>query len=113
MDDYSVASLVESKNEWCARLVNIMTYAVIAGLKSIFEEAWNLCVDNDEEDKYLMTFQTFLSRVPKWNNTIIETERRRILEVSSCAYLEDLITCVHIIHLKALTCIRVGQEQKK
>ena len=106
MDDYSVASLVESKNEWCARLVNIMTCAVIAGLKSIFEEAWNLCVENDEEDKYLMTFQTFLSRVPKWNNTIIETERRRILEVSSCAYLEDLITCVHIIHLKALTCIR-------
>ena len=113
MDDYSVASLVESKNEWCARLVNIMTYAVISGLKSIFEEAWNLCRENDEEDKYLMTFQTFLSRVPKWNNTIIETERARILEVSSCAYLEDLITCVHIIHLKALTCIRVGQEQKK
>ena len=113
MDDYSVASLVESKNEWCARLVNIMTYAVIAGLKSIFEEAWNLCRENDEEEKYLMTFQTFLSRVPKWNNTIIETERARILEVSSCAYLEDLITCVHIIHLKALTCIRVGQEQKK
>ena len=113
MDDYSVASLVESKNEWCARLVNIMTHAVIAGLKSIFEESWKLCVENDEEDKYLMTFQTFLSRVPKWNNTIIETERRRIVEVSSCAYLEDLITCVHIIQLKALTCIRVGQEQKK
>jgi len=113
MDDYSVTSLVESKNEWCARLVNIMTYAVIAGLKSIFEEAWKLCKENDEEDKYLMTFQTFLSRVPKWNNTIIETEKQRILQVSSCEYLEDLITCVHIIHLKALTCIRVGQEQKK
>ena len=113
MDDYSVASLVESKNEWCARLVNIMTSSVIAGLKSIFEEAWVLCVDNDEEDKYLMTFQTFLSRVPKWNNSIIEAERRRIIDVSSCAYLEDLITCVHIIQLKALTCIRVGQEQKK
>ena len=113
MDDYSVASLVESKNEWCARLVNIMTPSVIAGLKSIFEEAWSLCISNDEEDKYLMTFQTFLSRVPKWNNSIIEAERRRIIDVSSCAYLEDLITCVHIIQLKALTCIRVGQEQKK
>ena len=113
MDDYSVSSLVESKNEWCARLVNIMTPSVIAGLKSIFEEAWSLCNSNEEEDKYLMTFQTFLSRVPKWNNTIIETERLRIIDVSSCAYLEDLITCVHIIQLKALTCIRVGQEQKK
>ena len=27
-------------------------------------------------------------------------------------YLEDLV-CVHIIQLKALTCIRVGQDQKK
>jgi hypothetical protein len=113
MDDYSVASLSESKNEWCARLVNIFTPAVVSGLRSIFEEAWQLCVENDEEDKYLITFQTFLSRVPKWNNEIVEEERKRIVEVSSCGYLEDLVTCVHVIQLKALTCIRVGQEQKK
>ena len=113
MDDYSVASLTESKNEWCARLVNIFTPAVVSGLKSIFDEAWQMCENEDEEDKYLITFQTFLSRVPKWNNEIIEVERKRIVDISSCGYLEDLITCVHIIQLKALTCIRVGQEQKK
>ena len=113
MDDYSVTSLTESKNEWCARLVNVMTPAVINGLRSIFDEAWNLCSEEDEEEQYLKTFQTFLSRVPKWNPEIIETERKRICEVSACGYLEDLITCVHVIQLKALTCIRVGQEQKK
>lgn len=113
MDDFSISSLSESKNEWCARLVNIFTPAVISGLKSIFKEAWTLCKDNDEEDKYLMTFQTFLSRVPKWNKDIIETERKRISEVSGCGYLEELITCVHIIQLKALSCVRVGQKQKK
>lgn len=113
MDDYTLSSLTESKNEWCARLVSIFTPAVIQGLKSIFDEAWLLCEENDELDKYLLTFQTFLSRVPKWNSEIIETERKRIVEVSSCGYLEDLISCVHIIQLKALTCIRVGQKQKK
>jgi hypothetical protein len=113
MDDYSVTSLGESKNEWCARLVNTLTPAVIEGLKSIFDEAWNLCQENDEEDKYLMTFQTFLSRVPKWNSSIIKTERERICETSGCGYLEELITCVHVIQLKALTCVRVGQKQKK
>lgn len=113
MDDYSISSLTESKNEWCARLVNTLTPAIIAGIKSIFDEAYKLCRENDEEDKYLMTFQTFLSRVPKWNSTIIENETKRIVEVSSCSYLEDLITCVHVIQLKALTCIRVGQQQKK
>lgn len=113
MDDYSLVSLSDSRNEWCARLVNTLTPCVIEGLKSIFDEAWKLCVENDEEDKYLMTFQTFLSRIPKWNPEIIETERKRIEDTSSCGYLEDLITCVHVIQLKALTCVRVGQQQKK
>jgi hypothetical protein len=113
MDDYSMASLTDSKNEWCARLINILTPVTIQGVKSIFEEAHNLCRENDEMDKYLMTFQTFLSRVPKWNNTIVETERKRIVEASGCSYLEELITCVHVIQLKTLTCVRVGQKQKK
>ena len=113
MDDYSVSSLSESKNEWCARLVNTLTPAIIAGLKSIFEEAWNMCLENDEEDKYLMMFQTFLSRIPKWNDQIISDERKRIEETTSCGYLEELITCVHVIQLKALTCVRVGHKQKK
>jgi hypothetical protein len=113
MDDYSLVSLGDSKNEWCARLVNTLTPCIIEGLKSIFEEAWKLCVENEEDDKYLMTFQTFLSRIPKWNPDIIEKERVRIEQTSGCGYLEDLITCVHVIQLKALTCVRVGQQQKK
>ena len=113
MDDYSMSSLGESKNEWCARLVNILTPAVIDGLKSIFKEALELCEENDELDKYLMTFQTFLSRIPKWNDSIIGEERARIETFTKCGYLEELITCVHVIQLKALTCVRVGQKQKK
>jgi hypothetical protein len=113
MDDFSVTSLNESKNEWCSRLLNILTQPVIQGLKSISDEAWKLCKDNNEEDKYLMTFQNFLTRVPQWNTTIIDTEKNRISETSGCTYLEELITCVHVIQLKALTCVRVGQKQKK
>jgi hypothetical protein len=113
MDDFSVTSLSESKNEWCARLLNILTPTVTQGLKSIFDEAWKLCADNKETDKYLMTFQNFLTRVPKWNQTIIDTEKARIIETSGCTYLEELVTCVHIIQLKALTCVRVGSKQKK
>ena len=113
MDDYSVTSLGESRNEWVARLIDVMTPATIEGLKSIFEEAVTICTENDEEDKYLMTFQTFLSRIPKWNPEIISKERERIETTSGCSYLEDLITCVHVIQLKALTCVRVGTKQKK
>ena len=113
MDDFVVANLHESKNEWCGRLVSVLTPLVIEGFKSIFNESWKLCVDNNEVNKYLMTFQNLLSRIPKWNSVIIEEERKRIIERSGCNYLEDLITCVHIIQLKVLTCIRVGNKQKK
>ena len=113
MDDFVISNLHESRNEWCSRLVSIFTPLVIDGMRSIFNESWKICADNDEMNKYLMTFQNLLSRVPKWNNAIIEDERKRIIERSGCDYLEDLISCVHIIQLKVLTCIRVGSKQKK
>ena len=113
MDDYSVTSLYESKNEWASRLVNILTPLIQEGIRSILDEAVKLCVGNKEQDKYLMTFQNLLSRVPKWNPNIIKEETARIKERSTCGYLEDLITCVHIIHLKCMTVMRVGNKQKK
>jgi hypothetical protein len=113
MDDFNLSSLHESKNEWSARLVTILTPLIVDGYKSILDEAIKLCKENKEMDKYLMTFQNFISRVPKWNPTIIEAEKKRICDKSHCAYLEDLVTCVHIIQLKVLTAMRVGQKQKK
>lgn len=113
MDDFVISNLHEARNEWCSRLVSILTPLVEEGVRSIFDEAWKICLDSDEMNKYLMTFQNLLSRIPKWNSVIVEEERQRIIERSGCNYLEDLITCVHIIQLKVLTCIRVGNKQKK
>ena len=113
MDDFNVSSLHESKNEWGARLLTIFTPLIIEGFKSIFEESFKLCKENGETDKYLMTFQNFITRIPKWNATIIETEKKRIIERSGCSYLEELVACIHIIQLKLLTAMRVGQKQKK
>jgi hypothetical protein len=113
MDDFNVSSLHESKNEWGARLLTILTPLIIEGFRSIFEESVKLCRDNKETEKYLMTFQNLIVRIPKWNGTIIENERKRIIERSGCTYLEDLVTCIHVIQLKILTAMRVGQKQKK
>ena len=113
MDDFVISNLHESRNEWCGRLVTILTPLVIEGIQSIFNESWKMCSANNEISKYLMTFQNLLARVPKWNSVILEEEKARIIERSGCNYMEDLITCVHIIQLKVLTCIRVGNKQKK
>lgn len=113
MDDFNISSLHEAKNEWAMRLITILTPLIAEGYVSIFNEAYKLCMENKERDKYLMTFQNFITRVPKWNHSIIEQERKRICEKSKCEYLEDLISCVHIIQLKVLTSMRVGNKQKK
>jgi len=113
MDDFVISNLHESRNEWCGRLVSLLTPLIIEGIKSIFNESWKMCSDSGEMSKYLMTFQNLLARVPKWNSVILEEEKNRIIERSGCNFLEDLITCVHIIQLKVLTCIRVGNKQKK
>ena len=113
MDDYTSNILNDSKNEWSILLINYITPHIIDGFKAIFNESINLCETNDEIEKYLMTFQNLLSRIPKWNQTIVLAEQDRIVKSCNCSYLEDLITCVHIIQLKILSCVRVGSETKK
>ena len=54
MDDYNVNVLSEAKNEYSSRLVTILTPLMLEGVKSIFDEAAKLCLDNDEEEKYLI-----------------------------------------------------------
>lgn len=113
MDDFDSGILSQAKNEYAARLVTILSPLVLEGIRSIYSEAVTLCKENDEDEKYLMTFQNFLSRIIKWNQAIISNETTRIIQKSGCNYLEDLLTCVHIAQLKILTSVRVGQKQKK
>lgn len=113
MDDYNSNLLNDSKSEWSIRLMNILSGHIIDGFRSIFSEAMEVCDKNDEAEKYLMTFQNYLSMIPKWNQNMIITEVERIKESSQCKYLEDLITCVHILQLKILSCVRTGNHNKK
>jgi len=113
MDDFLIPTLNDSRNEWCERLTYILIPHINEGIKSIFNEAFKMCIENNEPVKYLMTFQNLLSKIPQWNSVIIQEEVQRIINKSGCNYINDLITCVHVIQLKVLTCIRVGNKQKK
>jgi hypothetical protein len=113
MDDTNVVNLHESQHEWAVRLVRIIHPPIYEGIMTMFKEADILCTQSEEPEKYLMTFQNFLSRVPKWNDEIVSKEVTRIIEKSKCTYLEDLLTCVHITHLKILSTVRTSKTQKK
>ena len=113
MDENNITSLNEAQYEWALRLVHVLHPLLYEGIHIIYNEAVDLCSKSEEDEKYLMTFQNFLSRIPKWSDEIIQKEVNRIVDRSGCSYLPDLITCVHITHLKILTSIRTGKTQKK
>jgi len=113
MDDNHVPTLQSSQQEWAVRLSRVIHPLLYEGVQAMFQEAVVICKQSEEDDKYLMTFQNILSRIPKWNEDIIKKETSRIIEKSGCSYLEDLLTCVHIAQLKILSSIRTGKSQKK
>ena len=111
-ENYSTELLI-SKNDYIGRLINILTPQLIVGIKSILKSAIELCNNNSEDEKYLMTFQNFLAQIPSWNQTTIDKEKDRIIEESACDYLEDLVTCIHLIHFKIVTSVNVGNKNIK
>jgi hypothetical protein len=113
MDDNNMATLHNSQHEWAARLTRLLHPLIYEGVNAMFQEAVGICKQSDEPEKYLMTFQSILSRIPKWNEEIVSKETKRISEKSGCTHLEDILTCVHIAELKILTAVRTGKAQKK
>ena len=113
MDDFIPQTLNESLNEWCARLVNILTPRVIENLWKLLDEARRTAMDAKQLDKYLLSFQQLLQFVPKWSIAQVEEVRKYIIQKSGCHHLEELITCAHIILTKALVCARPGNRQKQ
>ena len=113
MDDYNVPVLVDAKTEYTKQLVNILKPHLYEGIQSIYKDAYELCKENNDSDKVLMTFQNLLSHVPKWSQEIIENEYNRIVDQSRCDWLEDLVTAVFVSHTKILTAIRIGKKHKK
>ena len=113
MDDFIPQTLNESLNEWCARLVNVLTPRVIENLWKLLEEARRTAMDAKQLDKYLLSFQQLLQFVPKWSIAQVEEVRKHIIQKSGCSHLEELITCAHIILTKALVCARPGNRQKQ
>jgi len=113
MDDNQATTLHDSQHEWAGRLTRILHPLIYEGINGMFKEATEICKKANENGKYLMTFQNILYRIPKWNESIIQTETERIITRSGCTYLDDFLTCVHIAQLKILTSIRTGKAQKK
>jgi len=86
--------LVETKKEYTTQLVNIISPFIFDGMQSLYEEACKVSKENEE----LKIFQSFLKKIPSWNNLILETETARILKESNC---EDLLSQLLLAVIKS------------
>jgi len=113
MDSFNNADTLEvSIITYGQILLNYLTVPILEGIQSIFNEAKKICDEKREYNRYLKTFQELLPSVKVWTDDIVDEEVKRIIQKSNCNFLTELITCVHIIKLKALTAIRVSNQNK-
>ena len=106
MDESNISLLVEAKTEYTNQLINLLHKPIYDGIKSVYEESIDFCKNNQDSENELKTFQKLLSRIPQWNQEIIDNECSRIINVSNCSWIEDLLSAVFISHTRVLTNFR-------
>jgi len=80
------------------------------GFGSIYTSSKELCERNGQLDQVLRTFQNMLTRIPEWTETTVATEVERIVKVSKCNYLDDLLMGVFIAYMKSFASLHYRGE---
>lgn len=103
-------NVLESARDSYTRQLKIhLTRLVYDGLVSIYDESRKIEEDTFEYDgNYMKQFQKQLCCVPKWNQSILEDETRRILD--EIDFLMDIVTAVFVSHVQILASVRIGNN---
>ena len=104
MEDTNNTIFTHAKMEYTSQLIDNITPQIYDGINSIYDES-KIYQKSHMDKSIVVIFRTFLEKVPLWSNEIIETETERIIQMSNCDWLDDLITAVFISHTKILTSI--------
>jgi len=107
MEDTNSSIFVQAKIEYTKQLINNLQSHLFDGVKSIYDDSKEIYKENSSSSQ-LFIFRTLLEKVPEWNNELIIAETDRIIEMSKCDYLDDLLTAVFVSHTKILMSISVN-----
>jgi hypothetical protein len=90
-----------AKNHLREHLSGLIISPVSEGFWSIYTSGKDLCDRNKQPDQILRTFQNMLTRIPEWSDETLSTEVERIVKVTKCSYLDDLLMGVFIAYMKS------------
>jgi len=82
-------------------LAGLIVPPISEGIWSIYNSSKELCERNNQLDQILRTFQNMLTRIPEWSDSTVATEVERIMKVSKCTYMDDLLMGVFIAYMKS------------
>lgn len=93
--------LVEAKKEYTNQLYDCMIPVIIQAFSDMFVLS----------EKDIKQFQVYLQEIKHWNQSIIK-EHSDAME-KNCPFFTELITAVMVAHVKILSSIRIGSDQRK
>lgn len=94
-------------------LASILIPPVTEGFWSVQKTANDLCERNKQPSEVLRTFQNMLTKIPEWNESVLTDEVDRILNVSKCTYLDDLLMGVFLAYMKSFAALQYrGQSSQ-
>jgi hypothetical protein len=94
-------------------LVGLLVSPVADGFWSIYDSAKELCERNGQMDQVLRTFQNMLTRIPEWNEDTLHKEEERIVKVTNCRYMDDLLMGVFISYMKSFASLHYRGSQSE
>ena len=109
MEDINSPVFAQAKIEYTKQLIDVLKIPIYEGLQNIYSDSKQNYADGYDELPNI--FRKNIENIPKWNVDMIENEVDRIVRVSNCDWLEDLITAVFISHTKILASL--GNNSKR
>jgi hypothetical protein len=105
MSNLNVSVLGSAKEMYIKQLKIVLTPLIHEGFISLWEDSVNK--ENEHGTyEYIKCFQKFLKEIPKWNQSILEEETKRILK--NVDFLMGLVAAIFISHVKILASVRLG-----
>jgi len=95
-----------AKNQLREYLSTLLVPRLSEGFWSIHESATKLCEQNKQQSETLRTFQNLLTKIPDWSENTLSEEVERIMKVSKCAYIDDILMGVFLAYMKSFAALQ-------
>jgi len=87
-------------------LASLLVPRLAEGFWSIQDSAKQLCERNKQTDEVLRTFQNMVTKIPDWSDSTLAEEVERVLKVSKCGYMDDLLMGVFLAYMKSFAALQ-------